>query len=249
MTSSILRRSEDTPSRRPAQGHDRPPMWYRDTVSCLQATVGSVLAYCGDDPLEVLGAGWDFTYIPGEVPFEEFYFPCPPGISLGQSLAPHHPLSLRWAAGVGNDPLGGLADSIDAGRLPIVALDKYHLPFRPAYHDVHAAYLLVVYGVDTRRGLVLVSDSTPPRFSGPIAAEPFLAAWRSGNPADEQDAFFSETEIGMRYLVAEVRDRIPPLTRHQFSTALRVNLAGFCTEGDETCWTSPVSTRRLLKGN
>lgn len=246
MTSSTMQLPEGARSSRPVQALDRPPMWYRDTVSCLQATIGSVLAYRGHDPLEILGAGWDFTHIPGEPPFEEFYLPSPPGISAGQSLAPHHPLSVRWAAGVGDDPLGELSDAIEIGQLPIVALDKYHLPFRPAYHDIHAAYLLVVYGVDKRRGLVLVSDSTPPHFTGPIAAEPFLAAWHSRNPADEQDAFFSESEISARYLVVELRDRISPLTRSQFGAALCANMVSFRAEGSETVWTGVAGLQRFL---
>ena len=54
-----------------------PELWYRDLISCLQATFGSLLARQGADPLSVLGAGWQFLHLPGDVRSEEFYYPCP----------------------------------------------------------------------------------------------------------------------------------------------------------------------------
>jgi hypothetical protein len=228
-----------------------PPMWYRDTASCLPATIGSVLAYHGHDPLEVLGAGWDFTFVPGEPPFEEFYRPLAPGIELGQSLAPHHGLKLRWVTdGDEEEPLSGMRDAIKRGHLPVAAVDKFHLPFRPAYHDVHAANLLIVYGIDLARSLVLVADPTPPGFSGPIAVADFLAARQSANPPDEQDAFFSDTEIGSRYLLAEVPGEPVQLTRPRLGEILRANAAVMQAPEDaqtDGAWTGVAGLRRFLE--
>ena len=227
-----------------------PPMWYRDTASCLPATIGSVLAYYGHDPLEALGAGWDFTFVPGEPPFEEFYRPLAPGIELGQSLAPYHELKLRWVTdGDEEKPLSGMRGAIEAGHLPVAAVDKFHLPFRPAYHDVHAANLAIVYGIDLARGLVLVADPTPPGFSGPIAVADFLAARQSANPADEQDAFFSDTEIGSRYLLAEVPGEPEPLTPPRLGEIMRANAALMqAPENTQTdsAWTGLAGLRRFL---
>src|SRR5689334_25142119 len=72
-----------------------PELWYRDLISCLQATFGSLLARAGADPLTVLGAGWRFLHVPGDVRSEEFYYPTVAG-DLGAALAPHHGLHSRW---------------------------------------------------------------------------------------------------------------------------------------------------------
>ena len=209
------------------QAVHRPEFWCRDLVSCLQATLGSVLLQHGNDPLEALGAGWEFLHLPGDVTSEEFYYPCRVPGDLGHSLAPHHPVRSRWHGAPSGDPLTGLATEVAAGRLPIAAVDNFHLPFRPAFHDVHAAHLVVVYGVDRGRGLVHVSDAMPPAFSGPIRAEDFLAAWGSANPADEQDVFFSDTRIAHRYLTVELGSPFPVLDAERLAAAMLANLDGF----------------------
>ena len=72
---------------------------------------------------------------------------------------------------------GRAAQNASPGVLPIAAVDNFHLPFRPAFHDVHAAHLLVVYRItDTD---VYVSDAQPPAFQGPIPiATPCAAGTR-----------------------------------------------------------------------
>ena len=215
---------------RTARAVNRPAFWYRDLISCLQATFGTVLHQRGLDPLTVLGAGWEFLYLPGDVRGEEFYYPCRPPGDIGRALAPHHPVSATWHTAPDDDPLRVLAELVAAGELPIAAVDNYHLPFRPAFHDVHAAHLVVVYGVDRFRGLVHVSDAMPPAFTGPVRAEDFLNAWGSANPADEQDAFFSDARIGRRYLTVDVGPDVPTLDREWLSDVLRANVAGFAQE-------------------
>jgi hypothetical protein len=48
--------------------------WYRDTISCLQATLATVLLHAGEEPLPVLGLAWEFLHIPGDVRPQEFYY-------------------------------------------------------------------------------------------------------------------------------------------------------------------------------
>ncbi|WP_322888056.1 BtrH N-terminal domain-containing protein, partial [Streptomyces solincola] len=232
---------------RPAQAPDRPELFYRDPLSCLQSTFAAVLAARGRDPLDVLGLGWEFAHVPGDRPSEEFYYPCGAGDDLGARLAPHHEVSSRWVVpGDGGDPLAELAAAVEAGGLPVAAVDNFHLPFRPAYHDVHAAHLVVVYGVDRARGLVLVSDAMPPAFTGPIRTEDFLAAWGSANPADEQDAFFSSSRIDRRYLDIRVGGEPAPLTPDFVRQALRTGVARL-TDGaapDGGPWTGLPGLRR-----
>jgi hypothetical protein len=190
-------------------------------------TVATALDHAGVDPLEALGTGWTFRYLPDHVRGEEFYFPCTDD-ELARCLVGYHPVDIAWRTpDDSEDPLRCLTDALDGGVLPIAAVDNFHLPFRPAYHDVHAAHLLVVYGVDRARGLVWVSDAMPPAFSGALRVEDFWAAWGSMNPIDGQDAFFSDTAIGHRWLRVEVTGPFPEATPDRFGAALRSTVAAF----------------------
>lgn len=208
-----------------------PELWYRDPTSCLQTTFAAVLARSGADPLAVLGAGWRFLHLPGDVRSEEFYYPCPDaGADLGGALAPHHDLHSRWWQPADPDDVwremrATLADD----RLVIAAVDNFHLPFRPAYGDVHAAHLVVVYGLDEARGVVHVSDAMPPAFRGAVPIEAFLRSWGSANPPDDQDAFFSDSRIGRRCLDVRLDTPAPALTPDLLGGYLRTDTELFAT--------------------
>ncbi|MFH9658846.1 BtrH N-terminal domain-containing protein [Streptomyces sp. NPDC017248] len=211
-----------------------PELWYRDLISCLQATFGTVLARAGADPLAVLGAGWRFLHLPGDVRSEEFYYPCPPDASgdtdLGAALAPHHALRARWWQPADEDDVWAEMRAALAGdRLVIAAVDNFHLPFRPAYGDVHAAHLVVVYGLDEVRGVVYVSDAMPPAFRGAVPVEAFLRSWGSANPTDVQDAFFSDSRIARRCLDVTLDAPAPPLTPELLGGFLRTDVEDFTT--------------------
>ena len=225
-----------------------PELWYRDLISCLQATFGSLLAQAGADPLAVLGAGWRFLHLPGDVRSEEFYYPCPadesggadPGVDLGAALAPHHELHSRWWRPADEDDLWReVRETLAEDRLVIAAVDNFHLPFRPAYGDVHAAHLLIVYGLDEVSGLVYLLDSMPPAFHGAVPIEAFLRSWGSANPVDVQDAFFSDSQIGRRCL--DVRFEVPP-------QPLTPKLLGDFMRTDVDAFTTATSTRTGLAG-
>lgn len=223
--------------------------WYGDPLSCLQACLGTVLIHAGADPLETLGLGWEFRHIPGDVRREEFYFPCRFAGDPAHSIAPHHPIrSEWWSPDDSADPLRALSDGLCADRPVIVAVDNYHLPFRPAFHDVHAAHLILVAGVDPGREEVTVLDATPPGFAGAIPARDFLNAWGSVNPTDTQDVFFSSSRIDRRCLTVRLTGPMPPLDRDGFAGALRHDLAAFRTGSDAAGgpWTGLAGLRAYL---
>jgi hypothetical protein len=211
-----------------------PELWYRDLISCLQATFGSLVARQGADPLSVLGAGWRFLHLPGDVRSEEFYYPCPADesgdIDLGAALAPHHELRARWWQPADeNDIWREVRAALVDDRLVIAAVDNFYLPFRPAYGDVHAAHLVVIYGLDETRGVVYVSDAMPPAFRGTVPIDEFLRSWNSANPTDVQDAFFSDARIGRRCLDVRLDAAPAPLTPERFGGFLRTDIEAFTT--------------------
>ena len=232
------------------QRHARqqPQQWYRDPVSCLQSTFATVLMQAGEDPLVALGLNWEFLYKPEDVTAEEFCYPCRVDGDIARSMAPYHEITSRWCqAERSGSELDALAGWIDAGRMPIAAVDNFHLPFRPAYHDVHAAHLAVVYGVDRQRGEVWISDAMPPAFCGSIPIEQFLASWSSDNPLHAEDAFFSGSRINRRYLLIHVHSRRPPLDRATARTALRGNLSNFARADDPAGFNGCAGLDRFLE--
>ncbi|MGC5033783.1 BtrH N-terminal domain-containing protein [Micromonospora sp. DT229] len=202
--------------------------WYRDPVSCLHTTLAALAAHAGEDPLAVVGLAWRFTYLPGDVRPEEYYWPCR-SPDLAAEVLPHHEVRSRWRVADPGDPLADLEATLAAGRLPIVAVDNFHLPFRPAYHDVHAAHLIVVHSVDREQATVRVSDVMPPAYAGPLPVADLLRSWCAGAPADEQDVFFAggPAENDARWLDVELDTPFPALDRARLAQACRANLADF----------------------
>lgn len=124
-----------------------------------------------------------------------------------------------------------MRETLADDRLVIAAVDNYHLPFRPAYGDVHAAHLVVIYGLDETRGVVYVSDAMPPAFRGAVPIEEFLRSWGSANPTDVQDAFFSDARIGRRCLDVRLDAPPAPLTPELLGGFLRTDADVFTTAG------------------
>jgi hypothetical protein len=234
-----------TPAALP-QARRQPVPWYRPAINCLAASVGTVLATASHDPLDVLGSGWDFTHVPGQEPFEEFYWPVPEHGDLGSRLAPHRPVTIEWSQDAAGD-LSGLITELEQDRIPVAAVDKYFLPFRPAYHDIHAAHIILVYGVDQYRELVWLCDPTPPGFNGPLPIADFQQARNSSNPADVQDAFFSASEIRGRYLRIVADPGLTTLSPPELGVALKSNLAAFSADSPaDGPWTGNIGLRRYL---
>jgi hypothetical protein len=202
--------------------------WRHDLAGCLHACAATLLRFHGVPPLDALGSAWGFYYPPDDYRQEEYYFPCPPGRSLLKTLAPYYPVRSQWHQPA--DAVEGweqVRARIAAGRPAAVAVDNFHLPFRPAYHDVHSNHLVVVYGFDDETGTVRVLDSVPPRFDGDIALADLTAARDSSNPVEgDRDMFFADQRIGNRWLAADA-DPPEPAGRDRVCDHLRRNVSGF----------------------
>lgn len=221
-------------------------LWTRDLGSCLQAVFATLLLCRGQDPVSVLGAAWDFRYEPDDWRSEEFYYPCGDR-SLAESLAPYHPMTSTWHRGpAGGDGLEPLREELRAGRLPIAVVDNFHLPFRPAFQDVHAGHLLVVAGIDDDQQVVHVSDAQPPEFQGPIPLGDFLHAWGSPNPADVQDAFFSSSPADRRWLRVELTGPFPAPDRRWLSGVLAENARRLRRPDPGRLWTGLPGVARYV---
>ncbi|MEV0040535.1 BtrH N-terminal domain-containing protein [Streptomyces sp. NPDC050804] len=217
-------------------------LWTRDLGSCLHATLATVLLHDGHDPVTVLGAPWEFRRRPGAWTSEEYYFLSEPD-SLAQRLALYHPFESTWHRG-GGDGLDELRDALAAGVLPIAAVDNFYLPFRPAFHDVHAAHLLVVYGITSSE--VFVSDAQPPAFQGAIPVSDFLASWGSPNPPDDADVFFSASPSGRRWLRTRMRGPVPEPDLDWLGRVIRDNVARYRRESTAGIQTGVAGLRRYL---
>lgn len=226
------------------------PQWYEDPLSCLQTTLGSILLEHGLRPVDVLGLACEFVFAPGDVMCEEFYRPAQSSRGVASDLCPYHDVESAWTTG---SDAGDLADLIDTHASVIVAVDNYHLPFRPAFHDVHAAHLVVVPAwrrTDDGDLEFYVSDAQPPGFQGWLPAEHLVRSWTSGNPSDTQDVFFSSREIGGRVLTTTVRSRPGRLTAGQAAQALRGNLDRWDTGSAgpaDRVWTGRAGLRRFVE--
>ena len=226
------------------------PQWYEDPLSCLQTTLGSILMEHGLRPVDVLGLACEFVFAPDDVMCEEFYRPAQSSRGVAADLCPYHDVESSWTTG---SDAADLIDLIETHSSVIVAVDNYHLPFRPAFHDVHAAHLVVVPGWRrTPQGDLefYVSDAQPPRFQGWLAAEHLVNSWTSGNPTDTQDVFFSSQEIGGRVLITKVRSQPAELGTDQVALALQGNLdrwdAGTAGPSDRL-WTGRTGLRRFVE--
>jgi Butirosin biosynthesis protein H, N-terminal len=203
--------------------------WFHDLCSCLHDCLGTILLHNGRDPVQVMGASWEFFHAPEDVRCEEFYHPAPRP-TLGESMMPFHPVSTAWHASEDAESAwAAMRDVVSAGRPVIAAVDNFHMPIRPAFGDVHAAHLMVVSGFDDDRGEVHVLESTPPTYHGPVPLRDFLLARSSTNEArpDTRDYFFAGTEIRNRWLEVTVDGPDPAPTREWVARVVATNVEGF----------------------
>jgi hypothetical protein len=227
--------------------------WRHDLAGCLHACLVTLLEQRGLSALSVLGAAWTFRHFPGEVRREEYYYPCAPGQSLLEAIAPYHPMRSRW-----HDPADAVIGrrevhhAVETGVPVAVAVDNYHLPFRPAYQDVHSNHLIVVHGFDEDRGTVTVLDAIPPAFHGEIRIDELTAARDSGNPAvHDRDMFFTGIHIGNRWLSVELDadpTDLPPLDRARVGQIIAANLAGFATPPNDGAYLGLPGQEAFLQG-
>lgn len=208
--------------------------WYHDLCSCLHNTIATVLLHNGQDPITALGAVWDFYYDPAQFHKEEYFFPLR-APTLAASLAPYHPVRADWRESGAETSWPEVRESIARGVPAIVAVDNFHLPFRPAYQDLHAGHLVVVYGFDDEADQAYALDSSPPEYSGPLPRAVLHAARGAANPADPRDDFFSGAPVGYRWFTVEIEpEGFPILTREWAADVIRANLLRFRAPADAT---------------
>lgn len=162
--------------------------WYRDSCSCLHTTLASLALRSGVSPLDIFGRSLNLRP-EKNVRHVEYYAPSHEGGNYVQWICPETSVFAEWVPCPSLENLAVLVDT----RPVILPVDNYHLPFRPAHRDVHAAHLVLVTavrGVSGEREFH-VSDAQPPAYQGWISEEALAAAWYSPNPVDEQDDFFS----------------------------------------------------------
>jgi hypothetical protein len=207
--------------------------WAQWLGNCMHSCVGSVLRYHGVDPVPVFGAHWEFHYRPGDARPDEYYHPERAGDLLG-TLAPHHAIRSAWHEPPDDESAWEeVRAEVDAGRPPVVAVDNFHLPFRPAYGDVHANHLVVVYGHADGGETVHVLDSSPPGHRGPMPYADLRRARRSENPREhERDTFFAGSPIRNRWLGIEVCGPPPEIDEAWVRRVLAANVEGFRTAGE-----------------
>ncbi|ARZ72270.1 BtrH N-terminal domain-containing protein [Streptomyces sp. HU2014] len=228
--------------------------WRHDLGGCLHGCLATLLEHRGIPALPVLGAAWTFRHFPGGVRREEYYYPCANGESLLAALAPHHPVRSTWHEPA--DATTGweqVRDAVTAGTPVAVAVDNYHLPFRPAYRDVHSNHLVVVHGFDEERGTVRVLDAVPPAFHGDITLDELTAARDSGNElVHERDMFFTGVHIDNRWLslvLDAAPEDFPALDRTEVARVLGLNLAHFAAPADGDTCTGLAGQQAFLEDN
>ncbi len=204
--------------------------WRHDLVGCLWTSAATMLAFHGAPVLETLGAAWGFRHRPDDLRREEYYYPCPPGVSLYEALAPYHPVRSVWREPA--DAEQGWIQAREvvlAGTPVVVAADNFYLPFRPAYQDIHTNHMVVFYGFDESRGTATVLDAVPPKFDGEITIAELTSARDSGNPQlHDRDMFFTDNPLANRWLEIEIDTAaFPPFDLDTIRHTIRQNLAGF----------------------
>jgi hypothetical protein len=198
--------------------------WYDDLCSCLQVDIGCVLQRHGWEPVRALGAGWRFVAAKNPVEPVEFYHPA--GEMLADHLCLHHPVLLRWHQPANaTEAHRDIVESLAHGTAPIVAVNNFHLPFRPAYHDVHAAHLVVVTGYDEHHDSYQILDLMPPAFAGPLPRQVLEVARDRIAVDDDSDPFFAGARPSWRWLEVRPTGPAPMLDWPWLRAVIRDNAA------------------------
>lgn len=199
------------------------PAWYDDLCGCLQIGIGCALERHGFDPVQALGTSWRFRAPSPDVEPVEFYHPA--GNDLGALLGLYQPIRLAWHRPAGPEQAHeDLVAALDAGAAPLVAVDNFYLPFRPAYGDVHAGHLIRVDGYDAALETYQVDDPMPPAYRGPLPRQVLERARGAGSPADAAFPIFSGSNPAWRWLEVRPLGGQPALTVDWLAAALRANL-------------------------
>lgn len=215
--------------------------WYDDRCSCLQVDVALAVAAAGWEPVQALGTGWRY-FAADRVEHVEFFHPRADTLRSGMLI--YHPAVLEWRYPA--DPADAheqILEALSSGIRPIVAVDNFHLPFRPAFGDVHAAHLVVVEGYDPVARGYPVHDPMPPAFRGVLPRAVLERARGSANPDLGSAAFFAGAAPALRWLRVEVLGPQPALTWPWLAETIRGNLAAMPPSSPDE---GPGALRALL---
>ncbi|WP_431936042.1 BtrH N-terminal domain-containing protein [Micromonospora sp. RP3T] len=206
--------------------------WWFELGNCLHSSVAAVLRARGVAPLPVLGAHWGFRYRLGDARREEYYLPLPRCRSLVGALLPYHPVRSTWHEPDDEQQAWEqIREQIRGGGAAVVAVDNFHLPFRPAYHDVHSNHLVVVHGFDDSTNQALVLDAVPPVFHDWLDLKHLDAARGSTNVGVHQrDMFFADVPVGRRWFDIAVDGPVRDDPARDVPESLRRNVAGFLAD-------------------
>ena len=130
-----------------------------------------------------LGARWSFAWPVSRDREQlcEYSFPSGPrpfvkllAVRTGLCIAEHQ------------DPDGrGLHEHLARGESAVVAVDSYHLPYRPAFGRVHSHRTILVKPMKDPNN-IWVEDEWPPRYFGPLSAKILDGARYSGVPLERE---------------------------------------------------------------
>lgn len=164
------------------------------------------------------------------------------GVTGGASVYPPHPLAefelcsarsdrLSSRSGVqvelrGDEPgQAALRAWLATGKAAIVAVDSFHLSYRPAFGRVHSGRTIIVRGGSVA-GSVSVEDWWPPAWKGEIALRELDAARASDVPLDPfREPIFAGVPLGRRWWTLSAPAAPPPDARGWLRARL-ADLAG-----------------------
>ncbi|HEX8451656.1 MAG TPA: hypothetical protein VF647_06145 [Longimicrobium sp.] len=153
----------------------------------MPRTAGSLLAsleqlareLAGAEGAALLGARWTFALPRPELRDALTEYSLPAGPEPFSAL-----LAARTGLRIVEGAAGELAGHLAAGRAAVVAVDVFHLPYRPAYGRVHSSRTVRVRA-GPAPGQLWVDDDWPPARHGPVDERVLERARHSPVPRDE----------------------------------------------------------------
>lgn len=226
----------------------RPPILVPSTLFNLQVLIKELH---GPGGAALLGAGWGFRAFSCNMPMLCEY-------DLPVSW-PRYAASLRVFSGIlleihPDDPGEDAYDRLAFGQPVILAVDSFHLPYRPAFGRVNSGRTLLATGMSRSGETVDIRDSWMPAYTGALARSDLDRARASRLPLDmEREPLFAGAPLNRRWWTAALTDAPLIAKPHGYETALAL-LASQALSGADggATWESMERSRpplaRVLSG-
>lgn len=174
----------------------------------------------------LLGTAWHFAALDATLPLGECDLPVTweRYATLLQTLAgvklEHHPA----------DEANHAYDRVEFGQPIVLAVDSYHLPYRPAFRRVNSARTIIVTAIDMAAGMVEIVDPWMPNYRGAVALADLDRARASVVPSDHgREPLYAGDPLRRRWwTLALLGD---PLLAHRDSTLRALALLTAQAEG------------------